>query len=669
MVIDTTDKVMQGMVLLLLVLWAGRPPFDQVDESLPHIATPQTEGCTIGVVSARATTDGRPLLWKIRDNSDLPNNSISFDSSYPHRFIAVTNSGEAEVWMGVNEKGFAIINSTSHDLAGGSTGLNNGLLMRHALGTCARVRQFMFLLDSTNVTGRRTQGNFGVIDSTGAAMMFEVGGSAYWRFDANNPAQSPHGYVLRTNFSVTGGGSLGIERYRRTVAQIREFQVGDTLDYRRIIRYHARDFSDFSSNPVPLPYLREWNPSAPLGYVYSNLSVCRYKSISAAVITGVRFGEPAALSTMWTILGQPASGIAVPYWPVGNPPSEACGEITSPLHDIATRIRSRLFDFPLNQDYIDSYKLRDECGNGLWAVTFAAEDSIFDAADRLLGRWRRDVPSTRGMLQIENSFATYAYSQLTSAFERLSRRTAFVVANSVPFKDENERPLENDDILQFIWAGANGRIDPPNTQIGSTEWGQPTGDDQLIGFPHSIGENTPSLEGMFRFQAIGWLDRAMGSPAAGDLVYLRAFNSSNLETATRYGDAQFYRVSMSEAHSYIPFIEEGQTTRPLKGVLAGEPASSQLSLSLNFPNPFNSSTSIEYEDPYTPDSRGPLELIIFNSLGQEVRTLVSGISSGGRRRLEWDGRDNAGQLQPSGVYYLRITAGRTTHIGRMVLLK
>jgi hypothetical protein len=657
-------------ILLLLVVWlTSRATIAPTEEGSPStVRTDASEGCTIGVASAGATSDGRPLLWKIRDNTELPNNSVSFDTSYPNRFIAVTNSGDAEVWMGVNERGFAVINSTSADLPGGTSGLNNGLLMQRALGTCARMKQFILLLDSTNATGRRTQGNFGVIDSTGAAMMFEVGGSVYWKFDANDSIQAPEGYVLRTNFSVSGGGSTGVERYRRALAQIAEFRELDNLNYRQILRYHARDFSDQNSIPVSVPYPHEWSTTSPLGYIYSNLSICRRKSVSASVIVGVTSHEPPMLSTMWTILGQPATGIAVPYWPVGDSPVMASGDTTSPLHDIASKIRSMLFDFPLNQDYIDSYKLRDECGNGLWAMTFPAEDSIFNATDRSLGRWRRDIPPMKRMLQTENSLATYAYSQLTSAFGRLARRTAFVIANTVPFKDENERTLENGDALQLIWTGEDGRIDPPNMELGKPGWGQPTGDDRLIGIPHLIGENV-LLEGMFRFQAVGWRDRTTGCPVAGDLVYLRVFNSNNLETATRYGDAQLYEVSMGEDHSYIPFIEEGQTTRPLKGELAGEPASPQLILSLNFPNPFNSSTSIEYEDPYAPGSRGPLELMIFNSLGQEVRTLVSGTSSGGRQRLEWDGRDNTGQIQPSGVYYLRAKTGTATHIGRMVLLK
>ncbi len=151
------------MIPLLLALWAYHTGLGKEEgTALPHDSTPIQEGCTIGVASAWATADGRPLLWKIRDNSDLPNNSVSYDTTLPLHFIGVTNSGGSEVWMGVNEDGFAIINSTAHDLPGATSGLTNGVLMRIALGTCAGVNEFIHLLDSTNTAGRRTQANFGV---------------------------------------------------------------------------------------------------------------------------------------------------------------------------------------------------------------------------------------------------------------------------------------------------------------------------------------------------------------------------------------------------------------------------------------------------------------------------------------------------------------------------
>jgi|GEM_PF-711910 hypothetical protein len=663
------DGVRNAAILLFVVLCASDRALTPTDDRYyPRARTPSVEGCTIGVASARATADGRPLLWKVRDNADMPSNSISYDTSYPHHYVAVTNSGDQETWMGVNERGFAIINSTSSDLPGGTSGLSNGLLMRHALGTCARVEEFELLLDSTNITGRLTQGNFGVIDAGGAAAIYEVGGNAYWRFDANDTIESSEGYILRTNFSRTGGGNAGIERYRRAVSQIGEFHVGDSLDYRRIIRYHARDFSDFNSSPISIPYTHEWTSTSPLGYFYSNSSVCRFKTVSVAAIVGVKPGEMPTLSTMWTVLGHPATGIAVPYWPVGVPPEAASGTVTSPLNAIASEIRSLLFDFTTNTDYIDSYKLRDECGNGLWAVTYPAEDSIFNAASRLLGEWRREIPPTRSMLQAEITFASYAHSELTYAHDRLVRRKSFTVANVVPFEDEGGKTLENGDVVQLIWAGEDGAIDPPNAENGSPDWGQPGGDDRLVGIPHAIGENVLS-EGTFRLQLIAWPDRRTGCPANGDLVYLRAFNSTSLKTATRYGDAQIHPVSMSDDNAYVPLIKGARTTQPLGGSPAAEIPRAHFNLSPNFPNPFNSTTVIEFDVPYGQESQGLVELIIFNSLGQSVRSLYSGTSTGGRKRLEWDGRDERGIVQPSGVYFVRLKAGSIAETGRMLLIK
>jgi len=152
-----------------------------------------SEECTIGVASGRVTPDGRPLVWKTRDMASHPNNEIYFNTNSRYSFVSVVNAGGTYSWMGVNEKGFAILNSYLGDLSAGGSGLTNGLLMKTVLGVCATVADFQHFLDSTNVRGRKTQANFGVIDATGAAAIFETGGTFYRRFDANDPAQAPGG--------------------------------------------------------------------------------------------------------------------------------------------------------------------------------------------------------------------------------------------------------------------------------------------------------------------------------------------------------------------------------------------------------------------------------------------------------------------------------------------
>jgi len=379
-----------------------------------------SEGCTVGVASGRATPDGRPLLWKTRD-AEAINNEVYYQTAYPIRYVCVISAGiTVNSWMGVNEKGFAIINSASSDLPGGTSGLGNGTIMAYALGHCLTVAEFQHLLDSTNVTGRQTQANFGVIDSTGAAAIFETGGNEYWKFDANDSTQAPAGYILRTNFAVNGGGSTGIQRYQRTCALMANFNAGDSLNYRSILRHQMRDFSDYYSNPFQIPYPFQLISVLPAGYIYTEVSICRNSTVSTAVIHGVLPQESAKLSTMWVILGQPAGSIAVPYWPVGTTPAAANGPATAPLCNCANLIRTELFDQSSYPSYINTYALRDGQGKGIWPGIFSSEDSIFLATDSILQSWRSDTLNVSGMLTYESACADYALAKLQQIHDTLT---------------------------------------------------------------------------------------------------------------------------------------------------------------------------------------------------------------------------------------------------------
>lgn len=68
------------------------------------------------------------------------------------------------------------------------------------------------------------------------------------------------------------------------------------------------------------------------------------------------------------------------------------------------------------------------------------------------------------------------------------------------------------------------------------------------------------------------------------------------------------------------------------------------------PNPFNPSTDIEFSIP----RQGLTDLAIFSPRGERVRTLVSGRLEGGTHTRQWDGRDQAGAVVSSGIYYLRL---------------
>ncbi len=396
-----------------------------------------SEECTIGAASGKATQDGRPMIWKTRDYSSARNNEVYYNtsSSNKYKFIGVMTANASQSstpWMGVNEKGFAILNSDSDDLDTGDSGPGNGMTMYIALANFATIAEFENWLDSTNVTGRSTNANYAVIDSIGAAAIFETSGYQYWKFDANDSIIAPNGYVLRTNFAFNGDAKNGlndgiysIERYRRTTKLIGDFYASDSLNHKSILRTQMRDFSDYDSEPVSVPFPEKWISSRPYGYIYCYVSICRSTSVSAAVIQGVKANEPASLSTMWTILGQPACGIAVPYWPVSKPPTVADGSPTAPLCDMANQIRALLFDYAENSNYIDSYKLLDETGGGLWPKTFPAEDSILTAAEAKLNQWRSGSFSIQDMIETEVGLANYAYQSLLDAYDAILTPIAF----------------------------------------------------------------------------------------------------------------------------------------------------------------------------------------------------------------------------------------------------
>ncbi len=85
----------------------------------------------------------------------------------------------------------------------------------------------------------------------------------------------------------------------------------------------------------------------------------------------------------------------------------------------------------------------------------------------------------------------------------------------------------------------------------------------------------------------------------------------------------------------------------------------------NYPNPFNPATTIAYRIP----SRTKVRIEVFNVLGQRVITLVDESQSAGDHVIQWDGKDDAGNIVSTGVYLYRIQAGEYVQTRKMLLLK
>lgn len=82
-----------------------------------------------------------------------------------------------------------------------------------------------------------------------------------------------------------------------------------------------------------------------------------------------------------------------------------------------------------------------------------------------------------------------------------------------------------------------------------------------------------------------------------------------------------------------------------------------------YPNPFNPSTTLEFENA----AEGELRLIIVDSAGRRQRELAAARFAAGQHSVVWDGRDDAGRPLPSGLYLAQLI-GEQGLVGRQKLM-
>jgi hypothetical protein len=105
-----------------------------------------------------------------------------------------------------------------------------------------------------------------------------------------------------------------------------------------------------------------------------------------------------------------------------------------------------------------------------------------------------------------------------------------------------------------------------------------------------------------------------------------------------------------------------------EAVLSNEPIEelpTAFGLEQNYPNPFNPSTDIRFSVPQA----GNVKITVYDLLGSEVCTLVSGQFEQGTQVVRWDGKDSRGNSLSSGAYIYRMEAGTLVQTRKMLLLK
>ncbi|MCY1635846.1 carcinine hydrolase/isopenicillin-N N-acyltransferase family protein [Marinifilum sp. D737] len=358
----------------------------------------QAGACTTAVISGKYTKDGRPMIWKLRDTESFENKMMYFtDGKYP--YIGMINSNDEkgeQVWGGSNAMGFAIMNSASFNVnMQDTTSLKDqeGRFMKLALQQCANLEEFEQLLkDTPKPMGLAA--HFGVLDADGNVAFYEVNNHTFTKFDANDPAQAPNGYILRTNYSFTGKKDIGYGFIRFQTAQDIFYQAdacGD-MNAKTVIQ----NFSRCLKHPVLKRDFRKEFETVAYGenFVNSGDLITRHGSSSMIMIEGVKEGEDKDMATIWTQVGFPNTSIALPVWVKGgkNLPKVllADGKENCPLNAMAMELKDRCY--PISRSagykYLKVSELINAEKTGIIQKLEKAEEELFKNTEEHQKKWR-----------------------------------------------------------------------------------------------------------------------------------------------------------------------------------------------------------------------------------------------------------------------------------------
>jgi hypothetical protein len=156
------------------------------------------------------------------------------------------------------------------------------------------------------------------------------------------------------------------------------------------------------------------------------------------------------------------------------------------------------------------------------------------------------------------------------------------------------------------------------------------GDTSIWHYPDAVSDK---IGGAIAF----WLDtRSVAHPVSSIPVHLGIY-------------AQ--RISRDGVITSIPVLESSKIPEKME-------------ISQNYPNPFNPETHINYSIP----DEGIVKIIIYDSIGRLVKTLVEKKQMKGHYSVIWDGKSDNGKSVSSGIYFYKFLFNQNLQTNKMILL-
>jgi hypothetical protein len=163
-------------------------------------------------------------------------------------------------------------------------------------------------------------------------------------------------------------------------------------------------------------------------------------------------------------------------------------------------------------------------------------------------------------------------------------------------------------------------------------------------------------------------DLGITADSAANLLTPRLFYGHPAEDMDQDGYNEYVVVNWSAdfaswANDKVVWVVENGTASGF--TFEGNGIPTRIVLSQNYPNPFNPETKI----PYHMQNAGDVSIVIYDLLGQKVRTLVNEFKVAGSYETQWNGLTDIGAQAASGVYIYKLTTADKQISKKMNLIR
>ena len=205
----------------------------------------------------------------------------------------------------------------------------------------------------------------------------------------------------------------------------------------------------------------------------------------------------------------------------------------------------------------------------------------------------------------------------------------------------------------------------PRTEVEATVMGDAV-EGLTVAFARSIAGQQPNYAYNAVTDANGSLSLTISSADGVSGYYQARARNADGETV-----GQWHSIPLNQNQRQVLelTLSGGMKVVRVESLAASKPVAETVpevsGLAPNFPNPFNSATLITYHL----SSPGPVQLVIYNVLGQPVRTLVDQSQAAGSYQIRWDVLDQRGISLSTGIYIARLSYPGGVQTQRLLYLK